>query len=374
LTAARLRWADVDLGAVSHNVTQVRDRLRAGTGMIAVVKAGGYGHGAVAVGREALGAGADWLAVATLEEASELRAAGIEAPVLLLGPVAEGAEREAVSLGIRLTVYEAGGAERLSRAASGMGDPVPIHLKVDTGMARLGCPPAEAATLAQRLLELPGLALEGLWTHFAEADDPASERTEAQLGAFLAVVAQLAAAGIRPSLLHCANSAAALLYPDSQLDMVRCGLPIYGYHPTVSPLEGLELRPVLSWKARLVAVHDLLPGDRVGYGGTFNADGARRVATISTGYADGYPRALSGRGELLLRGRRVPVVGRVSMDFTTVDVTAVPEAAVGDEVVIIGAQGDERITADDLAASLQTISWEVLTMIGPRVERVWNAG
>jgi len=368
LTGAPLRWAEIDLQALTHNVAEVRGRLRAGTGLVAVVKANAYGHGAVPVAGAALRAGADWLAVATLAEAAELRAAGVDAPILLLGPVPAGAEAEAIGLGLRLGVYEPEALARIAAAVSS--SPARLHLKVDTGMARLGCSPGEAMILARRIEQSPGLELEGLWTHLAEADDPASARTQQQLQAFLAVVNDLASAGIRPPVLHAANSAAALQFPATQLVLVRCGLPLYGYSPTLAPVAGVTLRPVLSWKARVVAVHDLGPGDRVGYGGAYAAPRAVRTATVTTGYADGYPRALSNRGELLLQGRRVKVVGRISMDFITVDASDLPDAAVGDEAVIIGAQGGEQITADDLARSLDTISWEVLARVGPRVERV----
>jgi alanine racemase len=370
LSAARLRWAEVDLGALAHNVAHLRSRLRAGTSMIAVIKANAYGHGAVAVGRQALLAGADWLAVATVEEAAEVRSAGIDAPMLVLGPIAPGAESEAIAVDARLCVYEADGLLRLAAAARDQGRTPRVHLKVDTGMARLGTSPDEALLLARRVHEDPALELEGLWTHFAEADDPESPRTQEQLRVFLGVVSTLASAGISPPVLHCANSAAALLFPSTNMVLVRMGLPMYGYSSTAAPLPGLELRPVLSWKSRVVAVHELAPGERVGYGGTFRAPGPLRTATVSTGYADGYPRALSNRGEVLVGGVRAPVRGRVSMDYLTVDITAATAVEVGDEVVIIGRQGDQAITADDLAGSLDTISWEVLTMIGARVERV----
>ena len=365
-----MRWAEVDLDALNHNVGVFRSQLRAGAGLVAVVKANAYGHGAVPVARAALRAGADWLAVATLAEGGELRDAGIEAPVLLLGPVPAGAESAALALDLRLCVYEPEGLGRLARLAAGSGVPARLHLKVDTGMARLGCSPDEALVLARRIEQMPGLELEGLWTHFAEADVAASPRTQQQLQVFLGVLSDLASAGLTPPVLHVANSAAALQFPATQMVLVRCGLPLYGYSPTAVPSADVELRPVLSWKARVVALHDLSAGDRVGYGGTYVVPAPLRCGTVSTGYADGYPRALSGRGELLVNGHRVPVIGRVSMDFITFDASAVPEVGVGDEVVIIGEQGDQRITADDLARSLDTISWEVLARVGPRVERV----
>ena len=369
MSAALLRWAEVDLRAVASNVETVRERLTKGTSMMAVVKADAYGHGAVRVGRAALAAGADWLAVSTVDEAGTLRRAGIAAPILVMGPVPAGAEADAVAADLRVCCYDAEGIARLAAVTAAGGGVARIHLKVDTGMARLGCPPEEALILARRVEGAPGLELEGLWTHLAEADDPASPRTAQQLRAFLQVVGELGTAGIRPPVLHAANSAAALLHPEAHLGMVRCGLPLYGYAST--PASDIKLRPALAWKSRVVAVRMLQPGDRVGYGGTHTASARMRLATVATGYADGYRRALSGRGAVLLGGRRVPVVGRVSMDFLTVDASAVPEVEPGDEVVIIGQQGAETISAEDLAHDLDTIPWEVLTAIGPRVERVY---
>ena len=374
MTGAPLRWAEVDLDALSHNVRTLRAALSPGTGLVAVVKADAYGHGAVPVARAAVAAGAAWLAVATLPEAAELRTAGLDAPLLLLGPVPAGAEGQAIALDLRLCVYEAAGLARLAAAAASAGRTTRLHLKVDTGMARLGCAPDEALILARRIQEAPGLELEGLWTHFAEADDATSPRTQAQFQAFMTVVADLAAAGLKVSVLHAANSAAALQFPSTQLVLVRCGLPMYGYAPTVDRAATPGLRPVLTWKSRVVAVHDLAAGDRVGYGGTYQAAGPTRSGTISTGYADGYPRSLSGKGTLLVRGRRVPVIGRVSMDFVTFDASEIPDIAVGDEAVIIGAQGSERISGDEVADALGTITWEVLARIGPRVDRVMVGG
>jgi alanine racemase len=224
--------------------------------------------------------------------------------------------------------------------------------------------------LARRVAEDPLLELEGLWTHFAEADDAGSSRTQQQLQAYLAVVSELASAGISPPILHCANSAAALLFPSTNMILVRVGLPLYGYRssPAIDP--GLDLRPVLAWKGRVVALRDLAPGDRVGYGGTFTASRSTRLATVSMGYADGFSRALGDRATVLVAGSRAPVVGRVSMDYVTIDVTGIAEVDLGREVVFIGHDGGEAVDADDLARLLGTISWEILTMIGPRVERV----
>jgi alanine racemase len=366
----QLRWAEIDLGAVTDNVAQLRARLSPGVRLAAVVKANAYGHGAVEVARAAVAAGAEWLCVATVAEGVELRAAGVAAPILNMGPTPAAAADRAVAFDLRCCVFERDGIDVLANAAERAGRVLPVHLKLDTGMARLGASAGEALDLARQVEASPGLELEALWTHFAEADDKASVRNEVQLSRFLGEVDRIRGAGIKPAMLHCANAAATLLNPASHLDMVRCGLPLYGYSPTPAVLEGLRLRPVMTWKSRVVALHRLGPGDRVGYGGAFAATSAILSATVAVGYADGYARRLSNRGTMLVRGSRVPVVGRVSMDFSTVDVSAVPGVRIGDEVVLLGSQGEAFIGADEMAESLDTIAWEVLSRVGPRVVRL----
>jgi alanine racemase len=362
------RWAEVDLDAIAHNVGRLKAALEPGVILAAVVKADGYGHGAVAVASSALAAGAEWLAVATVAEALQLRQAGIAAPILNLGATLEAEAAAAVAADLRCSVWEPEAIAVLERASAAAGRTVRVHLQLDTGMVRLGADPNIAVELGRRIKASPNLDLEGLFTHMAEAEDPGTDRTAQQLSVFLAAVTRLAYEGVPVPLLHAANSAAALRYPDSRLGMVRCGLPVYGYSPLV-PTADLDLRPALAWKARVLQTYDLRSGDRLGYGGTYQAEGARRTATVSVGYADGYPRSLSNRGELLVRGQRARVVGRVSMDFLSVDVSDVDGVEVGDEVVVIGRQGGEVITADDLATSLDTIAYEVLTGIGGRVVR-----
>jgi alanine racemase len=365
-----LRWAEIDLAAVGHNVGQLKARLSQGTLLAAVVKANGYGHGAVMVAQAAVAAGAEWLCVATNDEAAELRTGGVEAPILNMGPTLRGDAESAVVRGIRCCVYERDGIELLAQAAEAAGRTLAVHLKVDSGMARLGAPPGETLELARRIEAAPYLRLEALWTHLAEGDDADSPRTAQQLARFLAEVDLVRRAGIEPPMLHCANSAAALLNPAAHLSMVRCGLPIYGYSPTAALVPGLDLRPVMTWKSRVVAVRHLAAGDRVGYGGTFRVEAPIKAATVALGYADGYSRRLSNHGWMLVGGSVAPVVGRVSMDFVTLDVTHVTGVAVGDEVVVVGSQGNASIGADAIATSLDTITWEVLATVGTRVVRV----
>lgn len=362
------RWAEVDLDAVQANVRVLRGRLRQPTRLAAVVKADGYGHGAVAVAGAAVAAGADWLAVATAGEGVVLAEAGIKVPILILGPVLPTEVEPAVRAGLRLSLHDGDGLALVRAAAESCGREVPVHLKINTGMNRLGAAPAIGLELAKAIEDAPGVRLEGLWTHFADADNPASGNTARQLATFTSVLEQVRGAGISPELVHCCNSAATLLHPEAHFNLVRCGLPIYGYSPC-GELPGLELRPALTWKARVVALHHLQAGEAVGYGGEFVATAPTRVATLSAGYADGYPRRLGGAADVLVRGRRVPTVGRVSMDYVGVRVDGVDGVEIGDEAILLGAQGEEFVGADELAAHLGTIPYEVLCGIGPRVIR-----
>ncbi len=379
----RPAWADIDLDAVRHNAG-VLCGLIGPAALCAVVKADGYGHGDVPVARAALEGGASWLAVALVEEGVALREAGIEAPILLLSePPVEGMA-EAMARRLVPTVYTAGGLEALGRAAVGSGaGPVPLHLKVDTGMHRVGADPDAAATLADSIAADPGLVLGAVWTHLAVADgDSPADRdfTRLQLERFDAVVAELAAAGHRPPMLHVANSAGTIGAAASRQDMVRCGLALYGMAPTPSLASTLaeatgggRLHPVLSLRSRVTYVRDLAAGERPSYGRRRPLPDDSTVATVPIGYADGVPRRLFDRGgEVLIGGRRRPLAGVVTMDQIVVDCgpTGTSPVAVGDEVVLIGRQGDQEITAGEWAGLLDTISYEVLCDIGPRVPRM----
>ncbi len=379
----RPAWADIDLDAVRHNAA-VLCGLIGPAALCGVVKADGYGHGDVPVARAALEGGATWLAVALVEEGVTLREAGIEAPVLLLSePPLEGMA-EAVARRLVPTVYTAGGVEALGRAVARAGvPPVPVHLKVDTGMHRVGADPAAVASLVDAIAADPGLALGALWTHLAVADgDEPDDRnfTRLQLDRFDAAVADLARAGHRPPMLHVANSAGTIGAAASRRDMVRCGLALYGMAPTpalastlAEATGGRRLEPVLSLRSRVTYVRDVAAGERPSYGRRRPVPCDTTVATVPIGYADGVPRRLFDQGgEVLIGGRRHPMAGVVTMDQIVVDCGPVGTArvAVGDEVVLIGRQGDQEITAGEWAGLLGTISYEVVCDIGPRVPRV----
>ncbi len=369
----RAAWADVDLDAIAHNAG-VLAGLAAPAALCAVVKADGYGHGAVPVARAALAGGARWLGVALVEEGLELREAGIDAPVLLLSQPAPEAMADVVAGGLTPTLDTTTGVEAAAHAADAAGRRLRVHLKVDTGMHRVGAAPADAVGLASAVAASDALDLEGVFTHFAVADEPDDAYTAGQLERFRRVLAELADAGIRPPMIHAANSAGALWHPAARMSLVRCGIALYGLAPCADGLGDATvaaLRPALALRARVSHVKTLEAGERVSYGLRYRLPERAVVATVPLGYADGVPRryGLAG-GQVLIGGRRCPVAGTVTMDQFVVDCGPDAEVAVGDEVVLIGRQGDESVSAWDWAATMDTISYEVVCGLGPRVPRV----
>lgn len=364
--------AEIDLSAIAANVALACRLAGPETRVMAVVKADAYGHGAVPVARVALGAGATWLGVAIPEEAVPLREAGIACGILVLGPIAPDQADLVAAHDLDQCVSDQAQAEALDRAARARGRVLALHLKVDTGMGRVGLRPREVRRVAEKIWALPSVRLAGLMTHFAdaEADEPGFARE--QLVRFAEAARELAAAGIPAPLRHAANSAALLFLPEARLDLVRPGIMLYGYHPR-GPRGGPEspLRPALRLRTAISQIQDVAQGESVSYGRTFVAPRDLRVATLPVGYADGCGRLLSNRGRVLIRGQRVPIVGRVCMDMTMVDVSGFPDVRVGDEAVLIGRQGADEITADEVAELQGTISYEVLCRIGPRVPRVY---
>ena len=371
LKPARPTWLDVDLDAVAHNVRAVRTLVGPDVALMAVLKADGYGHGAVKVARTALNNGASWCGVASLNEAAVLRNAGIEAPILILGFTPAWHAREALLRDVALTVYDLDVARVYSRAARELNRVARVHIEVDTGMSRLGVLPEAAPAFIGAVAALPAVQVEGLYTHFSSADSNEAY-TRLQLARFEQV---LSAIGDLPGLryVHAANSAGALAYPEARFNLVRIGLAMYGlnpFHPASLRPAGLTLRPALTWKTTIAQVKTLPPGTPVSYGNRFVCQRETTIAVIPVGYADGFRRAPHTFGEVLVRGRRAPIVGTVCMDQAMIDVSHVPGVRLGDEVVLIGQQGDERITAEDVAARLGTISYEVVSAILPRVPRV----
>ena len=353
----------VDLDAVRHNVSALKP---ADSELMAVVKANAYGHGDVEVARAALGGGATWLGVALVEEGFRLRDAGIDAPVLTLSEFPEGSENDALEAGLTPTVYSEAGLKGLAAAAGRLGRSVSVHVKVDTGMHRVGVwPPDDAIDLARRAQDA-GLLVQGLWTHFASADVDDATTLE-QLRGFLLLVKRCFSQGIRPAYAHAANSAALIKHPESHLDIVRPGMAIYGLTPGVD-ISRLGLRPALTWGSAVAFSKRLPAGERLSYGHTYQLDRDSTVVTVPVGYADGYSRRLSSRADVLIRGKRFPVAGNVTMDQVLVDCGDEPVVA-GEEVILLGRQGDQEITAEELAQLGGTINYEVISAIGERVPR-----
>jgi alanine racemase len=367
----RAARAEVDLDAVAHNVAALVERS-APAEVCAVVKADGYGHGAIAVGAAALEAGATWLAVALIEEGAVLRKAGITAPMLLLSQPRADDFDAAVHWDLRLAVYTAEGIDAAAAAAAAEGRRAKVHLKVNTGMNRVGARPDEIVALARQVQLRSELELEAVWTHCAVADEVGHPFTAAQLDCFDEVVAKLDAEGLRPPLLHAANSAAAITLPRARYDLVRAGIALYGIPPAPELAGEIDLHPALRLKAEVAMVKRVEPGERVSYGLRHRFDRATTVVTVPIGYADGVPRRLSSvGGSVLIGGRAHPIVGVVTMDQIMVDVGDA-EVGVGDEVVLIGDQDGATITADDWAVPLDTIAYEVVCGIGPRVPRFYK--
>ncbi|MFA5883534.1 MAG: alanine racemase [Acidimicrobiia bacterium] len=364
----RPAWVTVDLDAIRDNVRGLA-ALAAPAGVLATVKADAYGHGAVPVARAALAAGATWLGVAFVEEGVELRDAGIDAPVLLLSEPPPAAAATVVARRLTPFVYTAAGIDALAAAAGEAGTRLAVHLKVDTGMHRVGCPADDAVGLAERIAGHDTLVLEGLATHLAVADEAGHAYTDAQLATFDAVVAAVTEAVGRPPILHAANSAGALAYPRARFDLVRVGITMYGIAPAPEVAVVVPLHPALSLHARVSFVKNLPAGARVSYGLRYELAQPSRVVTVPVGYADGVPRGLgSTGGAVLVGGRRCPIAGTVTMDQLLVDVGDA-DVRVDDEVVLLGTQGDEAIDAQEWAERLDTIPYEVVTRLGGRLPR-----
>jgi len=360
--------AEVDLGAIAHNAALLRERLCASALLCAVVKAEGYGHGALPAARAALAGGARWLAVATAQEAAQLRAGGLrEVPILVMGALCEEEIALALSCSADIVAWREQTLQTLVRAGGGR-----VHLKLDSGMGRLGSrDPEEVVALARRALELPGVQVAGVMTHFATADEMSDEGYfEQQLAAFRDVASRVKALAPQ-ALAHAANSAALLRERSAHFDMARCGIAIYGMDPFGADAAAQGLRPALTLRTYVAEVKLLRAGEYATYGRRYRAQTDTYIGVLPIGYADGFRRGLSGRGEVLIGGRRSPQVGTVSMDNITVALGSDPSCLqlLGSEAVIIGAQGQERISAEEVAEKLQTINYEVTCAIGARVPR-----
>lgn len=366
--AARPVWAEIDLAAVRANVSAIRRVLRPGCRYMAVVKANAYGHGDVAVARAALEGGAEWLGVILVAEARRLRNAGIDAPILLLHEPPASQADEVVMLALTPSVTTAGGAHALGAAADRAGRTLPVHLKVETGLNRLGIPAAMLDEVATAVSKQARLDVEGVFSHFAIAD-PADPSVAMQRDRFDGARERLAGFGIEPRMIHIGNSATALADPDSHFDMVRVGIATYGLPPALTMTDRVSLSPVMTLKARVAMAKRVAAGEGISYGLHYRLERDSTIATLPLGYADGWPRHATGRTFALIRGRRYPIVGTICMDALMVDLGD-DECEIGDEAVLIGVQGSDRIHADEIAGALGTINYEIVTGITTRVERI----
>lgn len=358
----------VDLAALRENVRLLKNELPQGTQLMAVVKADAYGHGIVQTAKNALAAGASWLAVARSYEGILLRNAAVDAPILVLGAASGQELSEGVEYGLTMAVCAPEMVSCMQRAAGRLGKPGLVHIKFDTGMGRIGVrDEAETQAMLDTLAACPDVRLTGAFTHFADADGEDDGYTRMQMARFNELTALLPGGILR----HCANSAAIHRYPEAAMDMVRAGISMYGYPPVQTDM---PLCPVMDWRTAVTFVKELHAGDKVSYGCTFTADRPMTVATIACGYGDGYHRAGTGRAEVIIHGKRCPVVGRICMDQMIADVTGLDSVEPGDEAVLLGVQGGASITAEDLAVWSGTISYEVLLAATERVHRRWVNG
>ena len=369
-------WAAVDLDAVKYNMVHMKENIREETKIIAVVKTDGYGHGAVPIAHEIEDMPfLHGFAVATVEEALILRGSGIRKPVLVLGYTFPYCYEKMAREEIRPAVFREDMLEELGKAGTACGRPVKIHIKVDTGMSRIGIRPDESGlAFVRKCAETPGIEIEGLFTHFAKADEADKASARKQLETFLAFAGQIEERlGIRIPVRHCSNSAGIVELKEANLDVVRAGITLYGLWPSCEVKKDIvSLHPVLSLKSRIVYIKELEAGMAVSYGGTFVAKEPMQVATIPVGYGDGYPRSLSNKGHVLIHGKKAPILGRVCMDQFMVDVTGIPEAAQGDEVTLIGCDGEESITMEELGELSGRFNYELACCLNKRVPRIYR--
>jgi alanine racemase len=373
-------YCEIDLSAFSNNLKEIRRLIPDHTKIMAVVKANAYGHGSVIIAKEAQSAGAEFLAVARLNEAMLLRNGGITLPILLFDDSAMHSAEIYIDQNIRPSVSSMEEAILFSKSATQYGKPIKIHIKIDTGMGRLGflsdeLSHKEPGTLARTIAEisnLPNIKIEGIYSHFATSDEKDKKYANTQLAIFKKLIAQLNELLSYKPLYHMANSGAIIDIPESHLDMVRPGISIYGIYPSQDVCKDkIDLHPVMSIKSKIVHLKKVKPNFKISYGCTFTTKRDSIIATVPVGYADGFPRSLSSKGEMIVRGQRAPVIGRVCMDLTMIDVTDIEGVSLYDEVVVMGRQDSEEITADEIASKCNTISYEILTSISPRVTRIF---
>jgi alanine racemase len=364
-------WVEIDLDAIAHNCREIKKWIGEKTELAAVIKGNAYGHGIVMVAKTALENGATWFAAARVDEGVVVRKAGIEAPILVLGYVPAEEMETVVKWRITPPIMHWHTAKAVSEISSVQGVVTPVHVKVDTGMGRFGLLPDEVVDFVKRLIELPGIRLEGLYTQFAVADETDKTYTYKQWDVYKKVLKDLEEAGIQIPIRHVCNSAATLNFPGMHLEMVRCGTAIYGNYPSPVTNHSVPLRPAMTLKSRVGRIRTLPPGSSISYGRTYITTRLTTVALVPIGFGDGLSRNLSNKGSVLIRGKRASIVGRICMDQCIVDVSGIPEVQQDDEVVLFGRQGGAEITAEDIASLMDSINYVVLETVTARVPRVY---
>ena len=366
-------FAEIDLNAFSHNLKQVRLKVGKDRKIISIIKADAYGHGAVEIAKRSSVSGADMLGVSTVGEGIELREAEIESPILLLGGCSKGDAEWIVSYNLKSIIYSFDAVLSLSKEAERQGKIADVHIKVDTGMGRIGIQSDEVMGLVKKVSSLKNIKIEGILTHFATAYEVDREFTGRQIKTFKAVIDELKKSGFSFSFMHASNSAAIVNYPESYFNTVRPGIILYGSTPFDFPVEDFLIKPVMSWKTSIVHLHNTPEKTGISYGRRFVTKRDSIIATIPVGYADGYSRSLSNKVQVLVGGRRVNQIGTICMDMCMIDVTDLPDVKVGDDVVLLGRQGGEEIRVEELASIAGTIPYEIFCSIGRRVRRVYKS-
>lgn len=371
----RPTWAEIHLDNLAHNIQGIQAKLPVGTRLMAVIKANAYGHGAIPIAQKALQSGATYLAVSSVDEALELRKADVQAPILVLGYTPPQQADLVIEHDLTQTLYQEEMLEALSRAALEAGQLAKVHVKVDTGMGRLGFTSVEeTVAFVQKAQSTPGVVVEGIFTHFATADEADMTYAEEQLDRWKELLGVCAEKGLQIPLQHISNSAGILNLPQSPGNMVRLGISMYGFYPSGEVPHEVDLRPVMRLVSQIVHLKDTPPGTKISYGATFVTDRPSLIATVPIGYADGYSRQLSSKADVLVRGQRVRIAGRICMDQLMIDVTDIADVQVGDEVVLYGRQEDEEVTHEEVSEIIGTIPYEVCCALGRRVPRLYVEG
>lgn len=376
-------WAEINLDNIAHNILNIKKSLNADAKLLVVIKADGYGHGYKEIARTALENGADFFGVASADEAMQLRRNGFSTPILILGPVDDDEFEDVVRNDISLTVFDKSIAERISQSAKKVGKKAKIHIKIDTGMSRIGYVTTDGSDLTNknivdeicRIIELENIELEGIFTHFSKADTPKDDFTHTQFKRFISICDMVEKAGVSIPIRHCANSGGIVNFPEYHLDMVRSGIITYGCTPSEeSDINHLDLKPAMQLKSKVTDIKKISAGIGVSYGGTYETSDYTDIATFGIGYADGYFRALSNKAQVIIGGSKANIIGRVCMDQTMADVTGIKNIKIGDEVILFGTDGNNTITVDSVAKWADTINYEVLSVVGKRVPRVYIKG